>query len=76
MNIKCIFLTPLTLTAEYVMNGADLMLPGVATLSGMAEKYTFNIHIQFIVSSNSNKNIPIFSGNHEILADAQNYQYW
>ena len=39
-----IFLTPLTLTAEYVMNGADLMLPGVATLSGMAEKYTFNIH--------------------------------
>ena len=39
-----IFQTPLTLTAEYVMNGADLMLPGVATLSGMAEKYTFNIH--------------------------------
>ena len=36
-----IFQTPLTLTAEYVMNGADLMLPGVATLSGMAEKYTF-----------------------------------
>ena len=31
----------LTLTTEYVMNGADLMLPGVATLSGMTEKYKF-----------------------------------
>ena len=50
-----IFQTPLTLTAEYVMNGADLMLPGVATLSGMAEKYTFNIHndndnLQYLVT--------------------------
>ena len=44
MSDMIIFITPLTLTAEYVMNGADLMLPGVATLSGMAEKYTFNIY--------------------------------
>ena len=45
----------LTLTTEYVMNGADLMLPGVATLSGMAAKYKFiKILMMTVVDDNDN----------------------
>ena len=45
----------LTLTTEYVMNGADLMLPGVATLSGTAAKYKFiKILMMTVVDDNDN----------------------